>query len=146
MSQMIVNSETALQDAIGTLRSEYVAHRYLEVKIRAGKDRTLDQNAISHVWYSQVSRELREDSPLGVKRYCKLHFGVPILRSEDSDFRSFYDKAIKPNLNYEEKILAMDHLPVTSVMTTSQLGVYLQNVCEHYIGRGVMLEFPEGVK
>lgn len=109
------------------------------VKI-GGKPRSLDQNAISHKWYEQVSNELKECSELDVKCFCKLHYGVPILRAEDDDFREAYDTAIKP-LPYEKKLIAMRVLPVTSIMSVKQLSQYLEIVQDAYAGR-VRLEFP----
>ena len=144
MSEAIVNSEESLSRFIGEIRQEWKAHKWLRVMWRVGKDRSLDQNALSHVWYEQIAKELREDDALGVKRWCKLHFGVPILRAEDPEFRAFYDAAIKPHLDYEQKLKAMDHVPVTSLMTKVQLNAYLRAMQEHYRKeRSVILEFPE---
>jgi len=139
--KLIVNSDQSLQEAIGELRQQYGAKRYVSVQITAGKARTLDQNAIAHVWYEQVARELREDDAAGVKCFCKLHFGVPILRSESDEFREKYDRLIKP-MRYDEKLELMEWFPVTSLMTTPQLSKYLEKVQAHYQGRGVWLEFP----
>ena len=139
--KLIVNSDQSLQDAIGELRQQYGAKRYVSVQITAGKARTLDQNAIAHVWYEQVARELREDDAAGVKCFCKLHFGVPILRDENDEFREKYDRIIKP-MRYDEKLELMEWFPVTSLMTTPQLSKYLEKVQAHYQGRGVWLEFP----
>lgn len=139
---IVINSEPALQTFIGDVRELWKAHKFLRVNVKTGKDRSLDQNAISHAWYEQVARELREDDALGVKRYCKLHHGVPILRAEDEDFRAMYDAAFK-RLSYEQKLKAMDYLPVTSIMTTAQLSRYLEEVQEDFARRGVRLEFPQ---
>ena len=67
------------------------------------KDRSQEQNRLSHAWYAQVAAELREDTPAGVKGFCKLHFGVPILRGESEEFCDIYDRLIKPQ-TYEWKI------------------------------------------
>jgi hypothetical protein len=89
-----------------------------------------------------VSRELGEDSPEGIKRFCKLHFGVPILLAEDEDFAEVYNGAIRYRLTYEEKLAAMELLPVTSRMTTAQLSRYAEDMQRHFAGFGVRLEFP----
>lgn len=138
----IINSDTSLQSAIGLVRECYRKHRFLTVTVSEGKTRSVSQNSISHAFYEQVSRELREDSPLGVKSFCKLHFGVPILRAEDDEFRAKYDKAVKP-MAYEDKLILMEWFPVTSLMTTPQLSQYLESVQRHYQRLGVWLEFPE---
>lgn len=141
MSMLVANSIDSLQAAFGVLRDEWNSHKFLEIDFRAGVDRSLDQNSISHVWYAQISRQLREDDSLGWKCFCKLHFGVPILRTEDTDFRAFYDGAIK-GLSYEQKLEAMKFIPVTSDMTKVQLSKYLEAMQKHFAERGVFLEFP----
>lgn len=141
----IVNSDAALQTAIGDLRETYKARKFVSVNITAGKGRSLDQNSISHAWYGQIARELREDNEGGVKAFCKLHFGVPILRDADDDFRAKYDKAVRP-MAYEDKLTLMEWFPVTSLMTTPQLSLYLEKVQAHYQSKGVWLEFPEEVR
>lgn len=143
MTAQVINSAESLQSALGQLREMWGKYKFLRLNIKVGKDRSLDQNAISHCWYDQVARELREDTVVGVKRYCKLHFGVPILRAEDAEFREFYDSAIKSHLSYEQKLKAMDMVPVTSRMTVKQLSQYLEDVQAEYAKRGVLLEFPE---
>ena len=142
MSAIVVNSAESLQRALGDLRDMWDQHKYLRVNIKTGKDRSLDQNAISHTWYEQIARELREDDALGWKCFCKLNFGVPLLRAEDAEFRAFYDSALKLSLNYEQKLAAMKYLPVTSLMTKAQLSKYLESMQQHFIGQSVMLEFP----
>ena len=139
--RLTINSETTLQSAIGELRTMFRERKYLTLTVKGGKGRSLDQNAISHAWYEQVARELREDDARGVKRYCKLHFGVPLLRAEDDEFREAYDGSILRTLSYEQKLLAMDMLPVTSRMTTAQLSRYMEDVQGHYAGK-VDLQFP----
>lgn len=139
---IILNSEPALQSFIGELRETWRKHKYLRVTVRTGKARSLDQNAISHAWYEQVARELREDDALGVKRFCKLHYGVPILRAGHPEFREMYDASIREHLTYEQKLKAMDFLPVTSLMSTEELSKYLVEMQDAYRLRGVALEFP----
>ena len=142
MTDHVINSETTLQSFIGDLREQWKARKFLTVRIKAGRNRSLDQNAMSHAWYAQVARELREYDERGVKRFCKLHFGVPILRAEDDEFRECYDSVIRKTLTYEQKLVAMDMLPVTSRMTTKQLKQYTDDVQAHYAGQGVALEYP----
>lgn len=144
MSEIIINSETSLQSAIGVLRETWGKHKYVRMSLKARK-RSLDQNELSHVWYQQMAREDRQLDALGHKCYCKLHHGVPILRAEDSDFRNFYDTAIK-GLDYEQKFSAMRYLPVTSLMSVEQLSKYLEEVQDDYRRRGIWLEFPESAK
>ncbi|WP_136420313.1 hypothetical protein [Herbaspirillum sp. ST 5-3] len=144
MSAIVINSTDSLQRVFGELREMFGKHKFLRLNVKTGKDRSLDQNAISHVWYEQLSRELPEEDALGWKCFCKLYFGVPLMRAEDEEFREFYDAAIKKSLTHEQKLAAMKYLPVTSHMTTAQLSKYLEAMQQHFIKHGVMLEFPEG--
>lgn len=137
-----IYSEPRLQQVIGQMRQAFKAGGYLRVTWSEEKPRSLPQNALSHLWYEQISRELGEDTPEGVKAECKLRFGVPILRAQDEDFRTLYDGAIKSNLSYEQKLQIMRLLPVTSLMNVSQLSQYLQDVQRSYAGR-VDLQFPD---
>lgn len=143
MSAMVINSVETLQRAFGELRSLWDRHKFLRLNIKAGVDRSLDFNALSHVWYEQLARELPEDDALGWKCFAKLNFAVPILRAEDQDFRDFYDNAIKRALTYEQKLAAMKYIPVSSLMTNSQFKKYCEAMRTHFSSRGVALEFPE---
>lgn len=140
MSQHYANSEQSLSRLIGDLREMWREHKFLRISVKAGKDRSLDQNAILHAWITQIATELREQTAADIKAECKLHYGVPILRAEDEDFRAFYDRAIKC-LTYEQKLEAMRFVPVTSVMTVKQLSQFLAAMQSAYAGR-VALEFP----
>ena len=141
MTAWVINSESALQSAIGDLREMWNTYKYVKINAKTGKARSLDQNAISHAWYEQLSRELKEDDILGWKCYCKLHHGVPILRADDEEFRESYDSVIK-GLTYEQKLISMRVWPVTSIMTKEQLSKYLEAMQADFLPRGVRLEFP----
>lgn len=138
-----VNSDQTLSQAIGDLRESFRQHKFLRVTIKTGKARSIPQNSISHEWYTQIANELREDTPLGVKCFCKLNYGIPILRAaEDGEFREKYDALIKDRFSYEEKLEMMTWFPVTSLMTKTQLSQYLEAMKAGYADR-VRLEFPE---
>lgn len=142
MTALVINSPESLQQALGDLREMWNRHKFLRVSVKAGKDRSLPQNAITHAWYGQMARELREDDEMGWKCYCKLHHGVPIMRLDDDEFREAYDAVIKP-LSYEKKLIAMRHWPVTSLMTKEQLSKYAEAVQTDFAGKGVLLQFPD---
>lgn len=141
MTTWTANSETSLQSMIGDLRELWSRHKFVKVTAKTGKARSLDQNAISHAWYEQLARELREYDALGYKCQCKLRLGVPILRAEDEQFREFYDHSLKW-LSYEKKLAAMKFVPVTSIMTKPQLSQYLEAMQSEF-SSSVRLEFPD---
>ena len=142
MTTLLINSDESLQSTFGAIRELYFKHRYVRLNAKAGTDRSVPQNNITHHWYSQIARELQEDDAAGWKAFSKLHFGVPILRAEDEEFRKFYDCAIKSSLSYEEKLDAMKFVPVTSRMTVPQLSKYADDVQRHFLTRSVILTYP----
>jgi hypothetical protein len=140
--RLTVNSEPTRNDCIKQLGAAFDKHKYLRVTILPGKDRTIPQNNISHTWYGQIAKELREYDALGWKCFSKLHFGVPILRAENEEYRAVYDAAIKNSLSYEQKIEVMKFFPVTSEMTVEQLSKYLIAMQSHFAGKMSPLKFP----
>ncbi|MAF04390.1 hypothetical protein [Herbaspirillum sp.] len=142
MTALLINSQESFQRAMGVLREEFGRHHYLKINLKTGKDRSLGQNATIHCWYEQLARELREEDALGWKCFCKLHFGVPILRAEDEEYREVYDCSIK-GMTYERKLIAMKQWPVTSLMTTTQLSKFAEAMQAHFRPLGVNLEFLE---
>lgn len=139
--EWIVNSEPALHKLLGDLREQFRQHKYLKVKASTGKKRTLDQNAILHAWYTQMALEDRQHSLQEHIRYCKWTHGVPILCAADPDYRDLCRTLLGP-LTYEARLIAMDHFPVTRVMTKAQESAYLEAIQKDYGSRGVKLEFP----
>lgn len=145
-AQMIVNSTESLQRMIGTLRTQWQEHKYLRVTVKIGKHRSLDANAVTHVWYGQIARESGDLTEAEVKAFCKLNYGVPILRSEDEEFREQYNRLILHRYTYAEKLEMMRMLPVTSLMTTDQMNRYRDTMQREYAKQGVILEYKDELK
>jgi hypothetical protein len=104
--------------------------------------RTLDQNAISHAIYTQIASQLEDQTVQEVRAECKLRFGIPILRAGNPDFKAMYDKAIRATLDYEEKLKAMEFLPVTRLMDKAQFSEYLDTVIREFSKAGVSILMP----
>lgn len=109
------------------------------VKVEERDPRSIDQNSLSHQWYSELAMLLPENDAQGWRRYCKLHHAVPLARAELEDFRKFYDAGLK-GLAYEQKLEAMDFVPVTSLFGKAQFTKYLDAVRADFAKRGVYLE------
>src|SRR5690606_26105095 len=73
------------------------------VQITKGKNRSIEQNKLQRLWLNEAAEQLGDDTAEGYRAYCKLHFGVPILRGENEEFREAYDKIIRPH-SYEDKL------------------------------------------
>lgn len=120
----------------------------MTVEVTAGKHRTTEQNRLQRQWMIDIAGQLPEFSTEEWRGYCKLHFGVPILRAENEAFCAVYDEVIRP-LPYDAKIKTMMvpiDLPVTSKMTTKQKTAYLDQIQKHFSERGVVLTDPEALK
>lgn len=139
--EWIANSDESLHKMLGDLRELFRQHKYLKVKSSAGTNRTLNQNAIMHAWYTQMALEDRQHSLQEHVRYCKWTHGVPIRCAADPDYREFCRVVLGP-LPYAARLVAMDHFPVTRDMTKEQESAYLTAMQEDYATRGVKLEFP----
>jgi hypothetical protein len=114
------------------------------VNVKKGKDRTVEQNRLQRMWLLEAAEQLGDETPEQKRAYCKLHFGVPILRAESEEFTEAYDKYIRP-LSYEAKLAFMSvplDFPVTRLMTTRQTHEYLEQMRQHFAGLGVTLTIP----
>lgn len=118
------------------------------VDIRKGKHRTVDQNRLQFKWFNEIFEQTQEDatfeSPEDVRGFCKLYFGVPIMR-EHSDFKEKYDRIIKPK-PYRTKLELMTgplEIPITRLMTTEQNTRYLDAIYKHFSDLGLRLTRPE---
>lgn len=117
----------------------------IEPLTAGNRRRTLDQNALQHKWHQEAAHQLKDASAEDYRAYCKLHFGVPILRAESEEFRAQYDKVIR-SLPYELKLELMKapiDFPVTRLMTVKQQSEFLDAVQRHYMSHGVILTMPE---
>lgn len=139
MNQRLVRTE---QD-----RKMYM--RYVEQKslpftaiTKDGDKRSQPQNRLQMKW-CQEAAEQGDHTQEEYRAFCKLHFGVPILR-EDDDFRAKYDKTMKP-LDYETKLSLMAEpfdFPVSRLMQVPQMRRYLDKIYEHFTGLGFQLTDP----
>ena len=135
-----VNSDHSLAAFIKGVTDLYHKHKYITYSApRIGADRGLTQNALSFVWYNFADKMLSEQINT-TRRFCKLHFGVPILRGEDEKFLAMYNKVVLSH-DYETKLEIMDYMPVTSLMSREQMTRYLNAMQVHYAQeRGLVLE------
>ena len=112
-----------------------------------GALRTTQQNRLAQRWFTDVANQLGDQTHDDVRAYCKLHFGVPILRAENEAFRQSYDLTMRP-LPYAAKLAAVKDmdLPVTRLMTTKQQTQFMDDVQRHWSGMGIRLTDPEALK
>ena len=106
------------------------------------ENRRASQNRLSHMWYSEVSKQGGEYTAGQVKCKAKLKFGVPILIAEDSKFAEFWTKLQSLKLSKEEQEEAMEFIPVTSIMSVKQMSQYLSDF-QRVMGQKYQLTDPE---
>lgn len=119
----------------------------MTVTITAGEIRRGKQNRLAQRWFTDISRQLGDQTHEDVRAFCKLTIGVPILRAENEAFRASYDKTMRP-LDYETKLEAMKSLdiPVTRMMTVKQMTAFMDEVSQFWTKRGIRLTDPEAMK
>lgn len=140
-----------VQRIIETEQDRHMLFRFLEgqklpmtVDIKAGGRRTAKQNRLQWQWMNEIASQLGDRTAEEVRGFCKLHFGVPILREEDGEFREKYDRVVKP-LDYETKLMLMQEpfdFPVTRLMSIQQKTRYLDTVHAFFSARGIELTDP----
>lgn len=116
----------------------------MAVAIEKGGKRSDRQNRLNRQWMREIAEQTDGWDAEDARAFCKLHHGVPILRNEDEDFRTKYDRIIRP-MPYETKIELMKvpfDFPVTRLMKVNQEHRYLNAVALDFSGRGVVLTDP----
>jgi hypothetical protein len=72
-----------------------------------------------------------------VTNYCKLHYGIGILKAHDPDFCDWYDSLIKSTWTYEQKLIFMENFDVTSRFNTEQATEYINLIIEREGRNGI---------
>lgn len=116
--------------------------RPFTIDVTDGRDRSSEQNRLSHKWYREISDQSGE-AVEDVRARCKLEIGVPILRDGSESFRKTYDRLVRP-LAYEDKLaLVRDtDMPVTRLMNVSQMSNYMDEVFRRHAEFGIELTIP----
>lgn len=144
--KFLVNSNETLAQGISRLQQAYAEKRYVVMTLKTGRDRTLDQNRLWFGMYQRIAQVLDwhvEDA----RRYCKLHLGVPVMRSESEEFQQRYDEMIKP-MDYERKLelmgpnplLGPDGFPVTRLFNRKQGIQYTEAIVAEFQQQGVFFD------
>lgn len=107
-----------------------------------GASRSLDQNALQFKWANEAAQQRGDCTFAEVRCDWKLRHGVPILRRDSPDFRAFYDAHLK-HLTFEQKLIAMQFVSVTSEMGVRQMTEYLDAVQRECVEQGIVLTDPE---
>jgi len=140
MAQRILRSERDREAVMAWIKSQRLP---CSVKVEPGAKRSLEQNQLQRQWLLEA-QEQGDQSAEEYRAYCKLHFGVPILRAENERFCEQYDRVVKP-LAYEAKLDLMQEpidFPVTRLMSVSQKTRYLDAMFVALCSQGLVLTEP----
>jgi len=119
----------------------------LTVTVTQGASRAPAQNRLAQRWFTDVSRQLGDQTHEDVRADCKVTFGVPILRAENEAFRQSWDATIGV-LDHESQRTAVKNLdvPVTRLMTAKQMTAFMDEMQRHWSGMGFRLTDPDAQK
>ena len=112
--------------------------------------RSTDQNRLQRLWINEAEQQ-GDMTAEEYRAYCKLHFGVPMLRNENDTFAELYDSKIRdrvPPYSYEQKLEFMAipwDLHVTRLMTVKQHDKYLNMMHNHFTSLGMILTIPNDI-
>lgn len=134
-----INSEESLANAVLWLTGLFNKHKYVKLSAITGK-RSLDQNALVYKWYSQIAEQKQDITPLDARYQTKLHIGVPILLAGNEAFAASWNKFVRRAATYEEKIAFMQFIDVTSIMNSTQMTKYLDQMQVYWRKEGIFLE------
>ena len=142
-----INSAAKLSEVIAKLTAAYRDHKFVVVSMRPGKDRTLDQNALWFALYQRIAQMTEIGDVEDARRYCKLHFGVPIMRKASEDFRHAWNVSFLL-LTYETKLELMgecalfgpDGFPVTRLFDRAQGIAYTDKIVAEFSAKGVVFD------
>jgi hypothetical protein len=119
----------------------------ITVTFTQGATRTSLQNRLAQRWFSDIARQLGDETHEGVRADCKMQFGVPILRAQNEAFRVNWDAAFAP-LSHEARrsaVMVLD-VPVTRLMTVRQMTEFMDEMQRFWTVQGIRLTDPEAVK
>lgn len=136
--------ERQVQDAIKFARG-LLGFGPVVIEVRKeSRHRTWEQNKLQRLWVGEAEQQ-GDMTAEEYRGYCKLHFGVPILRAESDLFAAKYEQHIR-YLPYETKMALMMEpfdFPVTRLMNTDQKTRYLNLMYVHLTGLGFRLTEPK---
>jgi hypothetical protein len=100
--------------------------------------RSLKQNRLSFLWYRARGKATGHGGR-HERKLCKLLYGVPIL-CQGEEFQEFWSSL--SGLTYEQKLEAMEFVPVTSLFGVKQFAEYLDTIDQESASQGIVLPQP----
>ena len=117
------------------------------MEVVKGEKRSNKQNKLQRKWLNEAA-EQGDCTAEEYRAYCKLHFGVAIMKSQSELYAEKYDRIIKP-LDYSVKLELMMEpfdFPVTRGMSVANEKKYLDQMYLYFTSQGFVLTNPEDRK
>jgi len=108
-----------------------VAGSHKTIRVEEMSIRSLDQNEMKEMQVKYVASQLNGNDEHSTRLELKYRCGIPILCRDDEKFLGFCKMALSP-LSYEERVKAMEFVPVTSEMGVKQMSEYIEKVFDMY--------------
>ena len=136
---VLVNSKDSAFDAYQSILDLFNKHKYIRVKVEQ-ESRTLRQNGWINKSYQMLAAQ-GDMTQAEYRRYCKFHFGLNILFEENPESAVIWRKMLK-SVSYEDKLLSMDQIDVTSTFNVDQGKRYIEEIINAFSDK----RLPEKVK
>jgi len=117
-------------DAAGTIEQGRGKAKTIQLKVAENKLRSPTASALLHVWCQQLSGFTGNDV-ITQKAELKIHFGYPILRDNPEmwpKLKKLFVGAQWQKIQWPEKIEMSELIPCTSIMTTAELKLMMENI------------------
>lgn len=113
------------------------------VAIKAGKQRTGNQNRTLHMWFGEIAKQSPDMDAFDIKGICHREWGVTI-KLRDPQWAWIWERT-GANLSYEKQcsLLASGVLNVSSSMKPAELSEYMEAMQRVYRSRGFTLTEPK---
>lgn len=141
MTTWAVRSEQDREQVIKVIRGRDLP---CTVNIVKGAPRSIDQNKLQRKWLLEAEQQ-GDCAAEEYRGYCKLHFGVAIMKFESPEWAEKYDRIIRP-MPYEQKLEMMMEpfdFPVTRCLSTKGKKKYLDQMYDYFTGKGFVLTDPD---
>ncbi len=135
----LVNSKDSALTAYALILAAFDKYKYVRVKIEQ-ESRTLRQNGWINKSYQMLAAQ-GDMTQAEYRRYCKFHFGLNILFEDSPDQAIIWRRMLK-RVNYEDKLLSMDQIDVTSTFNVDQGKRYIEEIINAFNDK----QLPEKVK
>lgn len=134
MPEAIGNSDLSFMQILTDLFAAYTKDRFIRVKWTTGKQRTVSQNALFHMWCDEISTQLRS---MGRDAWTKEHTKACLKKT----FLGDYEAKLTDVTTGE--VLCVMRPKETSKLPVGEMSTFMQQVEAWAFNAGLTLTIPE---